>query len=272
MPWPTCTWYQGKYREAEPLYRDIVERRTRVLGADHPDTLRANYDLASLYVKQKRWEEYEDLSRDTLARQRRVLGDNHPDTLASLSNSQAYYFEQGRYEEALPVAVEVLESERRLFGEDHPTVLIDLHNLASIYDKLGRYGEAEPLYLKAADTRRRVLGSDHPQNGDDPPRACVVVYETAAVRRGRGRFSRSVPRLRKERQWREPGRMASSSRPSGVVRGHWPAHQGGRVASEAAEGTVAQPMTDHDNPRTKPDAAAETRDPGGEHHRACSGL
>ena len=77
MRWQTCTWYLGKFREAEPLYRHIVERRTRLLGADHQDTLRANYDLASLYAQQKRWEEYDRLSSDTLARQRRVLGDNH---------------------------------------------------------------------------------------------------------------------------------------------------------------------------------------------------
>ena len=240
-------WFQGKYREAEPLYRDIVERRTRVLGADHPDTLRANYDLASLYVMQKRWEEFDRLSRDTLARQRRVLGDNHPDTLNSLGNMESSYFAQGRYEEALPVAVEVLESKRRDLGEDHPRTLTALHNLAAIYNALGRYGEAEPLFLKVVDARRRVLGGEHPLTARTLYSACFDVYETAAVRRGGVRFSRSVPRLREERQWRERGHMASGSRPSGDVRGYWPADQGGRVASEAAEGTVAQAMTDHDN-------------------------
>ena len=213
-------WFQGKYREAEPLYRDIVERRTRVLGADHPDTLRANYDLASLYVMQKRWEEFDRLSRDTLARQRRVLGDNHPDTLNSLGNMESSYFAQGRYEEALPLAVEVLESKRRDLGEDHPGTLTALHNLAAIYNALGRYGEAEPLFLKvrgceAPRARRRTSA-----NGEDSRHACFDVYETAAVRRGGVRFSRSVPRLREERRWREREHMASGSRAGRDVRGH----------------------------------------------------
>ena len=31
--------FQGRYREAEPLYRLTLEKRRAVLGEDHPDTL-----------------------------------------------------------------------------------------------------------------------------------------------------------------------------------------------------------------------------------------
>jgi Tetratricopeptide repeat len=101
-------------------------------------TLRANYDLASLYLRQKRWDEFERLCRDTLSRQRRVLGDAHLDTLSSLNNLQSFYFIRRRYAEAEPLAIEVFEARQRTLGGDHPSTLRALHNLASIFDASGR--------------------------------------------------------------------------------------------------------------------------------------
>ena len=86
MPWPTCTGSKGSIVRQNHCIATSWSDERALLGADHPDTLRANYDLASLYPKQMRWEEFDRLSRDTLARQHRVLGDNHPDTLDSLGN------------------------------------------------------------------------------------------------------------------------------------------------------------------------------------------
>jgi hypothetical protein len=38
----------GRYAEAEPLYVQVVQGRTRALGAEHRDTIKAGYDLAGL--------------------------------------------------------------------------------------------------------------------------------------------------------------------------------------------------------------------------------
>ena len=56
---------------------------------DHADTLKTGFDLAGLYLLQKRWEEAEPLILDVLARQRRVLGSEHSDTLKSMNNLAA---------------------------------------------------------------------------------------------------------------------------------------------------------------------------------------
>jgi len=37
-------------RGSERLYADIVRRRARTLGEEHPETLRSNFDLASVYL------------------------------------------------------------------------------------------------------------------------------------------------------------------------------------------------------------------------------
>jgi hypothetical protein len=70
----------GKYSQAEPLYVEVAGTRQRLLGADHPDTLMANMDLASLYIMQKRWDVAEPLALRVLDGQRRRLGEDHRDT------------------------------------------------------------------------------------------------------------------------------------------------------------------------------------------------
>ena len=74
VTWPVCIGIKRNIGKAELLYRDIVQRRTRLLGEEHLDTLRASFDLASVYAGQKRWDEFERLSRDVLAKQRKVAG------------------------------------------------------------------------------------------------------------------------------------------------------------------------------------------------------
>src|SRR5215813_7612663 len=56
---------QGKYGEAEPLYKRALAIRERRLGADHPDTATSLHNLAELYRSQGKYEEAEPLYRAT---------------------------------------------------------------------------------------------------------------------------------------------------------------------------------------------------------------
>jgi non-specific serine/threonine protein kinase/serine/threonine-protein kinase len=158
-------WYLGRFAEAEPLYLDIVDRRRRIGGLTHRDTLHAEYDLASVYVAEKRWDVGEPLLRHTLELQRQTLGELDPDTVASMNNLASLYWNQSRYADAEPLYTRVLAARRRRFGTDHPDTLGTLHNLGTLYVRLGRLSEAEPLLAEAAAMRRRVLGENHPSAG-----------------------------------------------------------------------------------------------------------
>ena len=46
---------QGRYSEAEPLYKRALEASERVLGKEHPDTLASVNNLAALYFTQREW-------------------------------------------------------------------------------------------------------------------------------------------------------------------------------------------------------------------------
>jgi hypothetical protein len=67
-----------------------LDRRRRVLGEDHPDTLRSAESLAYFLSALGEVQAARDLGEDTLDRRRRVLGEDHPDTLRS-AESLAYF-------------------------------------------------------------------------------------------------------------------------------------------------------------------------------------
>ncbi|AUB83307.1 tetratricopeptide repeat protein [Candidatus Thiodictyon syntrophicum] len=87
---------EGRYAEAEPVARLALERGERVLGAEHPNTLKSVNNLGFLYEAQGRYGEAESLDRRALEVRERVLGAEHSDTLTSINNLAALYRAQGR--------------------------------------------------------------------------------------------------------------------------------------------------------------------------------
>jgi hypothetical protein len=71
----------GQYQQARQLGEDTLTRCRRVLGDDHPDTLRSAFILATTLQGLGQYQQARQLGEDTLVRWRRVLGDDHPDTL-----------------------------------------------------------------------------------------------------------------------------------------------------------------------------------------------
>ncbi len=55
---------QGRYAEAEPLYKRALVVRETALGPEHPDVAQSLYSLAELYRAQGRYEDAERLLRE----------------------------------------------------------------------------------------------------------------------------------------------------------------------------------------------------------------
>ena len=69
--------------------KDILARRRRILGDDHPRTLASASDLGTVLRELGDYQAALELDQDTLARRRRVLGDQHPQTRISAENLAA---------------------------------------------------------------------------------------------------------------------------------------------------------------------------------------
>ena len=93
---------QGRYADAEPLYKRALTIREKALGPDHPNVAVSLNNLAGLYQTQGRYAEAEPLYKQSLAINEEALGSDHPNTALSLNNLAELYHLQGRYGDALP--------------------------------------------------------------------------------------------------------------------------------------------------------------------------
>jgi tetratricopeptide (TPR) repeat protein len=152
---------QGKYNEAEPLYKRSLSIDKKIYGEDHPNVATSLNNLALLYCNQGKYNEAEPLLLLSLSISEKQLGENHPSVAVILNNLATLYNSQGRYNEAEPLYLRSLSIDEKIYGEDHPTIATDLNNLATLYDFQGKYNEAEPLLLRSLSIRENQLEENH---------------------------------------------------------------------------------------------------------------
>ena len=71
----------GKYTEAEELEMQVLDVGKRILGVEHPDTIRATANIAATYRNLGKYTEAEKLEIQVLDARNRILGVEHPDTI-----------------------------------------------------------------------------------------------------------------------------------------------------------------------------------------------
>ena len=77
---------QGKYAEAEPLFRESLEMKKRAYGeTPHEDVAIGMDNLATVLRRLKKDGEAEQLHRQALEIDKKVHGDEHPDVAQSLN-------------------------------------------------------------------------------------------------------------------------------------------------------------------------------------------
>jgi tetratricopeptide (TPR) repeat protein len=94
---------QGRYAEAELLFRQALAICRKVLGEEHPLTAQGYNNLAFNLNQQGKYVEAEPLYRKALAIRVKALGAEHPFTAASYTNLGSSLLLQGRYAEAEPL-------------------------------------------------------------------------------------------------------------------------------------------------------------------------
>jgi tetratricopeptide (TPR) repeat protein len=73
---------QGRYEEAEPLYRDALAMYKRLLGEAHPDVASSLFNLGALRYNQGRYSEALALLLQAQPIYLSQLGPDHPNTQA----------------------------------------------------------------------------------------------------------------------------------------------------------------------------------------------
>ena len=94
----------GKYNEAIPYAKQVLEIYEKILGNEHPLVATSLNNLAELYKSTGRYAEAEPLYKRSLEIREKTLGREHPSVATSLNNLAVLYaFIGGRYAEAEPL-------------------------------------------------------------------------------------------------------------------------------------------------------------------------
>ncbi len=169
------------------LFRDVLVRFSRALGADHPDTLTVKGNLAWALIHTGALGEAERLQRELLAQLRSDNG--QPAVVLVRLNLALTLVEEGRPEEAEKLAREALGLQRRLFGTAHEDLAMALRWLAFVEADNGKRGAAE-ADLRAA---LRLAQGMAPRSATQIVRSEIALADLLV---GEGRAAEALPLLR----------------------------------------------------------------------------
>jgi len=187
----------GKYNEAIPYAKQVLEIYEKILGKDHPNVATSLNNLAGLYKVIGRYSEAEPLYKRSLEIREKAFGREHPSVAQSLYNLAGLYaFIGGRYAEAEPLHKRALEIYEKALGREHPSVAQSLISLAGLYESTGRHADAEPLYKRALEIREKIRGSEHPDTA-------IVLRVLAELYRVTGRHAEAEPLYKRALEIRE---------------------------------------------------------------------
>ncbi|UWZ37614.1 tetratricopeptide repeat protein [Dactylosporangium roseum] len=153
--------WRGQLQEAEAAYREIVDARAHALGWDHPDTLTARDQHATVLRDLDRLAEALVECDEVLTARMRILGEGHPDTLTSRSHLATIYHQLGDLTRSEAEHQRVLESRTRVLGANHQETLISRSNLAKVYQDMGELDRAIDEHSTVMQARARLLGPEH---------------------------------------------------------------------------------------------------------------
>ena len=148
---------RGKFAEAIPVVKKVLEIRKKALGEDHPDYATSLNNLAELYRAMGDYAKAEPLYRQALEIRKRALGEEHPDYATSRKGLAGLHELMGDYAKAEPHYRKATEIYKKALGEDHPHYATSLSHLAGLYRSMGDDAKAEPLMRQALQVTRESV-------------------------------------------------------------------------------------------------------------------
>ncbi len=168
---------EGRFEEAETLYRTVDQQRREWFGPDHPLTLEARELLAVLYREWGRYQVADDLHRSVLRHRQARFTTDHPKIWDSRKHLALLQQELGHYDTAASEMTLVLEAEKRNFGRIHPIVAETLNLMGILEFERGRYPEAEQYYRKSIEMKLHFFGENHPTTASSLDNLGVLYQE-----------------------------------------------------------------------------------------------
>src|SRR5205823_1069745 len=134
-----------------PVAQELLQRRAKDPGKDHPDYAKSLYDLATLQLQKPDRSAAEPLLREAWEIQQRRLGEAHPTTLHTLSQRCLLHIGAAQYGEAEQLCLLFRDTADRHAKDNRANIVAARLLLATLYEAKGDPPQAEKLYLEARD-------------------------------------------------------------------------------------------------------------------------
>ena len=144
--------------EAEPLMRQALEIRRRLLGEPHPDVAMAMAALAAPLERLGRFEEALETQRGGVAMLRETLGSDHMDYARELGALAVLMTNVGDQESAIDLFRQVEPVQVQAHGESHLHVAMTRRNLGRALQATGRQAEALPVLERGLESWIGAMG------------------------------------------------------------------------------------------------------------------
>ena len=158
--WALCR--DGRYFDAEKLFRESLEKRIKMFGKDNIYVATSLHGIGYCLERRGQYKESVKYEEKALKLREKFLDPIDPE-LAYSVDALAWVLERvGRYEEAQKYARRGLSIRRALYGEKHSTVASSKHHLAWVLQSMGHYDESEAIHREALQIRNEIFGKNHP--------------------------------------------------------------------------------------------------------------
>lgn len=154
---------QGKYAEAEPLYKQSLKIMEKALGPHHPEVGNTLNNLAALYRAQRKYAEAEPLYKRLLKIMEKDLGSHHPNVVNALDSLSQLYQYQKKYTDAEPLLMRSLEIKKKTPGLEHNEVAYSLSALAGNFWCQKNYTEAIVHWTRTLAILEESYGPSSPK-------------------------------------------------------------------------------------------------------------
>ncbi|MBF0588441.1 MAG: CHAT domain-containing protein [Magnetococcales bacterium] len=179
----------GRFSEAEPLLKESIAIRSSALPPDDPTLATSLNNLASLYYGQGRLDDAERLFHQVLTSRRKAHGSKHARVAETLNNLASIHKAQGRLRPALRLQDEAVEILDDIHSSDHPKLAASLNNLAGMQQDLGNLSRAETLQQRALKMRRALFG-------DQNIASASSLHNLASIYAAQGQHAKAEPLYR----------------------------------------------------------------------------
>ncbi|MEZ5317154.1 MAG: serine/threonine-protein kinase [Vicinamibacterales bacterium] len=151
----------GRNDEAEALYKDTLERSTRVLGTEDVTTLGIRRSLAILYQQTDRIDQAIPIFESLIAIRTRRYGPTASPVLQLKNQLAGAYCNSGQLDRCVDLIKQVVDGKIATLGPDNPSTLLSMMNWGAALDAAGRSDEALDVVGDAVTRANRVLPPNH---------------------------------------------------------------------------------------------------------------